>query len=295
MPVPFDTNAEDQKLASIREREEEDLASVLSQKYALTYADLTISPVNVDALRLVPEKTARTAEAVVFDKNGKHLSFALRNPQNVTLPDLEAELASRGFILDTFLVSQKSLDHAYERYADLSFAQGSEAGVFTLPQAELAELRTKLTSISAFREHLDTLLAGHAHTQTSRLFEEILAAAFAMNASDIHIEPEEHEVHLRLRLDGLLASAYTLDAHLYATLTSRIKLLSGLKLNIDSRAQDGRFSVNIGSSEVEIRTSLIPGGYGESVVLRILNPESINVTFDSLGIHPKLLGALCML
>jgi type IV pilus assembly protein PilB len=292
MPLPFDTNAEDQKLAAIREREEEDLASILSEKYGLTYADLTVTPVNMDALRLLPEEKARLAEAVVFDKNGKHLSLAVRNPQNPTLSEVEADLKGRGFILDTFLVSQKSLDHAFVRYPDLSYAAGSDAGIFAIPQAELEELKSTLTSVPAFAAHLDQLLADKKHAQTSRLFEEILAAAFAMSASDIHLEPEEHEVHLRLRLDGLLTTAYTFDTHTYESLTSRIKLLSGLKLNIDNRAQDGRFTVNIGAAEVEIRSSLIPGGYGESVVLRILNPEAINVTFDSLGIHPKLLARL---
>ena len=72
MPLPFDTNAENQKLSSLREHEEEDLASLLSQKYGLTYADLTVTPVNMDALRLLPEDKARAAEVVVFDKNGKH-------------------------------------------------------------------------------------------------------------------------------------------------------------------------------------------------------------------------------
>lgn len=292
MPLPFDTNAEDEKLATLREHEEEDLASLLSEKYGLTYADLTVTPVNMDALRLLPEAKARAAEVVVFDKNGKHLSFALRNPNNPTLPEVQSELSSRGFILDTFLVSQKSLDHAYDRYVDLSFASSSDSGVFALPKEELEELEKTLTTVPAFTAHLDALMAGHKHTATSKLFEEILAAAFAMKASDVHIEPEEHEVHLRLRLDGLLTTTYTFDAHAYKTLVSRIKLLSGLKLNVDNRAQDGRFSVNIGGSEVEMRTSLIPGGYGESVVLRILNPEAINVTFDSLGIHPKLLARL---
>ena len=292
MPTGFDTNAEDQKLAAIREREEEDLASILSEKYGLTYNDLTVTPVNMDALRLVPETQARAAEAVVFDKNGKHLSFALRNPQNTSLPALEALLIDQGYILDKFLVSGKSLDHAYVRYPDLSFSKQSDAGVFTLPKEELEALEAQLTSVPAFQELLDTLMADKKHAQVSKLFEEILAAAFAMKASDIHLEPEEEETRLRLRLDGILTDGYVFEPHTYQTLVSRIKLISGLKLNITDRAQDGRFSVNIGGSEVEIRTSLIPGGYGESVVLRILNPDAINVSFDSLGIHPKLLAKL---
>ena len=290
MPLPFDTEAEDQKLASLRVREEEDLAEVLSSKYGLQYADLSITPVNVDAIRLLSEEEARASESAVFDKNGKHVSLAIRNPQNPHVEDIKKSLADRGYILDIFMVSNKSLDHIYARYIDLSFAHSSDAGVFSIPQHELDALKGKLTTIPAFSEYLDGL--AQKHEATSKLFEEVLVAALAMKASDIHIEPEEHEVHLRLRLDGLLTNAYTFDVKTYHSLVSRIKLLSGLKLNVEDRAQDGRLSVAVASSEVEIRTSIIPGGYGESVVLRILNPESIAVTFDELGIHPKLLARL---
>jgi len=78
------------------------------------------------------------------------------------------------------------------------------------------------------------------------------------------------------------------DRPTYELLLSRIKLLSGLKLNIKNAAQDGRFSVGIGGADVEIRTSVLPGAYGESVVLRILDPKSINVPMEELGIEPKL-------
>lgn len=291
MPLPFDTHAEDEKLALLREREEEDLAEVLSGKYGLVYKDLSVVPVNVDALRLLPEKDARMAETAVFDRNGKHVSLALRNPQNEHLPEVEQSLEERGFVLEKYLVSKKSLEHVLARYVDLSYAASSEAGVFGIPQDELDTLSARLVDIPSFAAHLDTLIASSG-TATSRLFEEVVVAALAMNASDVHLEPEENSVRLRLRVDGLLTNAYTLDTHIYKSLLSRIKLLSGLKLNINDRAQDGRFTIAVGEMEIEIRTSVIPGGYGETVVLRILNPESIQVTFDELGIHPKLLERL---
>lgn len=291
MPLPFDTGAEDEKLAMLRAREEEDLAQILSGKYGLTYKDLTIIPVNMDAVRLLSEEEAKTAEAVVFDRNGRHVLLALRNPQNTQLEAVRKSLIDRGYILEEFLVSQKSLDHVMARYVDLSYATVSEAGVFNIPKDELDSLSKKLASIAEFQAHLDGLI-GSARTGTSELFEEIMVAALAMNASDVHIEPEEANVRLRLRLDGLLTNAYVFDEHMYKSLVSRIKLLSGLKLNITDRAQDGRLTISVGSTDVEIRTSIIPGGYGESVVLRILNPESIAVSFDELGIHPKLLERL---
>lgn len=292
MPAHFDTDAEDAKLASVREQEEEDLARVLSEKYGLTYTDLTIMPLNVDALRLIPEKEAREAEVVAFEKTGKHLSIALRNPSNITLSQIEHALEAQGFILSRFLVSNKSLDKAYARYAELSLASESKAGVFDIRGEELHELRGTLTSLAALRAQLDETLKAGARAQVSRVLEFILATAFALKASDIHIEPEETGIRLRLRVDGSLVDAYTFDAHTYNLFSSRIKLLSGLKINIRDRAQDGRFTVPVGESEVEIRTSLIPGAYGESFVMRILDPGILGVSFEKLGIRENLLERL---
>lgn len=292
MPAHFDTDAEDAKLASLREQEEEDLARVLSEKYGLTYTDLTIMPLNVDALRLIPEKEAREAEVVAFEKTGKHLSVALRNPSNIALAQIEHALESQGFILSRFLVSKKSLDKAYARYAELSLASESKAGVFDIRGEELHELRGTLTSLAALRAQLDETLKAGARAQVSRVLEFILATAFALKASDIHIEPEETGIRLRLRVDGSLIDAYTFDAHTYNLFASRIKLLSGLKINIRDRAQDGRFTVPVGESEVEIRTSLIPGAYGESFVMRILDPGILGVSFEKLGIRENLLERL---
>ncbi len=292
MSLPFDTDAEDAKLAAIREREEEDLARLLSEKHGATYVDLTTTPIDGDSLRIIPEPIAHEAEAIVFAKVGKKISLAVRSPEAPKFIELRQSLERDGYLIELFMVSHKSLARAFAKYEELSFAAGSEAGVFTLSPDALNDLKQSLTDIPSFAAHMDELLNKRTRAQTSELLEEILASAFAMRASDVHIEPEEEHVRLRLRLDGILTDAYTLDQHTYHGLVSRIKLLSGLKLNVTDRSQDGRFSVGIAGSDIEIRTSLIPGGYGESVVLRILNPEAIQVSFEDLGIHPKLLSRL---
>ena len=94
----------------------------------------------------------------------------------------------------------------------------------------------------------------------SRILEIILAGAISIKASDIHIEPEENSVRLRYRLDGVVNDILNIDKETFNLLLSRIKLISNLKLNIKGKAQDGRFSIKLGDSEIEIRTSLLPGG-----------------------------------
>jgi type IV pilus assembly protein PilB len=110
-----------------------------------------------------------------------------------------------------------------------------------------------------------------------------MAGALSLGASDIHIEPEADTVRMRYRVDGVLADVLTMDGATYKLILSRIKLLSGLKLNLTSVAQDGRLSIVVKEKEIEIRTSILPGNYGESVVMRVLDPSSIGLSLEVLG------------
>jgi len=288
----FDTEAEDAKLNVIRDKEQEDLAKILAGKHGLQYTDFSVVPVNADALRLIPEIKAREAEAVAFARVSKRLSLAVHHPDNVALQGVIAELESRGFTIEKFLVSKQGLDRALGRYADLSYASVSTAGVFDVSSPEFLDLSAKLTSVAGLATHLTETLAQKKGAKTSRIFEEVVMAALSMKASDIHMEPEENDVRLRLRLDGILTDAFTFDHKTYRLINSRVKLLSGLKLNVENRAQDGRFTIAVSGTEVEVRTSIIPGGYGESIVLRILDPNALNRTSSGMGIHSKLLARL---
>ncbi|HEX5774722.1 MAG TPA: GspE/PulE family protein [Candidatus Paceibacterota bacterium] len=291
MPAHFDTGAEDAKLRAVHEQEEEDLARILADKYGLTYTDLSVVPVNMDALRVIPETKAKEAELVAFDKSGKHVSVALRNPQNPAAAALLEELEKEGHILTRFLISEKSLDKALARYADLSYASENRAGTVDIANDAIAEYAGSLTTLAALREELGKSLASGSHTSTSRILEQMLASALTLRASDVHMEPEEDGIRLRFRIDGLLTDAFDLDTRSYKLLSSRIKLLSGLKLNVKDRPQDGRFSI-VMNNPIEVRTSVIPGAYGESIVMRLLNPNALSISFEGLGIHEKILTRL---
>ena len=288
MPQHFDTKAEDEKLALLRQKEQEDLAKIVAERRGLSYTDFSVVPVNMEALRLIPEERARATSVVAFAQAGKTLSIATDNPENPAALEVFDELERRGFTLEKFLVSQASLAKAFSRYQELSYASVSAAGVFDVSAPEFQSLSEKLGSIGALQAYLSETLVSKKSGRTSHLLEEIILAALTMKASDIHFEPEEETVRLRLRVDGLLADAFSFDPKSYHFINSRVKLLSGLKLNVDSRAQDGRFTINIGGTEIEVRTSVIPGNYGESVVLRLLDPNTLERSTERMGIHPKL-------
>ncbi len=127
---------------------------------------------------------------------------------------------------------------------------------------------------------------------TTDLLELLLAIALTLSASDIHLEPEEEDVVLRMRVDGILHSAGRLSKDTYKSLRDRIKLKSSLKFNVTARPQDGRFEVTKNGKEmVEVRTSSLPSEYGESLVMRILDPKSL-VSIERLGLREDLL-TLC--
>lgn len=292
MDLPFDVKKEQEKLAELREREEEDVARILSEKYGMTYVDLTLHDVQGDALRLIPEVKAKEAEVITFEKVAKVLSVGIHNPANPSLSKVLGDLESRDYTLKKFLISKKSFEKALARYRDLSLTSEVEAGKVTVSNEILQTLGKEGSSRASLKNALDSAIELKPLDRVTRLFDLIVAGAFALNSSDIHLEPEEHAARLRLRIDGLLSDIYSFDPSIYHQLNSRIKLLSGVKLNVLKQAQDGRFSVVKGDTQIEIRASFIPGNFGEAIVLRILDPETTQKSFRDLGINDKLLKRL---
>lgn len=282
------TDRTDQKIEELRAREEEQLAQTLSGKYGIQYIDLTRVTINTDALRLLTQEKAREAEVAAFDVVGKKLSLAVRSPNHPRLPSVLEELTRNNFEITQFMVSRTSLERAWERYADLSFAIESKEGVFDISSEELARTMAEFKSTEDVILAINNVQEMKKAYRISKILEVVLAGALSIKASDIHIEPEENDVRLRYRLDGVLNDVTRFDTETYRLLLSRIKLLSGIKLNIHDRAQDGRFSIELSEKEMELRSSVIPGAYGESVVLRILDPNSIGTPLEDLGMEEAL-------
>ncbi len=289
--VQFDTEKEEKqkhKLQQLREQEEEDAMRILSEKYGLQYIDLSVTSIEPDALATVPEQDARGGGLAVFDKKNKTLLVAVHSPDNDATKTALAQLVERGFVPELYLASTKSLSFAWERYKDLSHSSGSTKGLLDVGGEDISSFVESVHTIQDVTKYIgETLKLNRAH-RTSRIVEVLLGSGLATKASDIHIEPEEVGVRVRMRLDGVLQDVATLDEETYKLVLSRIKLLSSLKLNIANEAQDGRFSIHFKEVNIEIRTSILPGNYGESIVMRILNPSSISVDITSLGMSESL-------
>lgn len=279
----FDEKKQEERLHDLRLREEEELAEVLSKKYGVYYVDLTSKSIDTDALRLVPEADARKAEIAPFRRANKKIMVAMRAPENPQSLEAVAAIERLGYTTEKYMVSLSSLQHAWDRYKDISYATETEAGVLTLSNETISQMLEKIKTINDVKVEITTFAASKDTHRVSRILEVIMAGALSLGTSDIHLEPQDDGVRMRYRLDGVLIEVAMFDTVTYALISARIKLLSGLKLNIKNAAQDGRFSIVVNEKEIEIRSSILPGSVAETIVMRVLDPNTIAVPMEKLG------------
>jgi type IV pilus assembly protein PilB len=292
MTVTFDEEKQDKKLDEFKRREQEDVAQLLASRHGLEYVDLGPVPINMDALRLISEADARANLLAPFSLIGKRAKVAVVSPVNEkTIAALDI-IKNKGYEITIAVASLTSLEKAWSRYSDLTFSTVTKAGALDISTEDIQDFIGKIHTVEDVKASMTEILKLKKGFRISKILEIVLSGALATKASDVHIEPEETYTRLRFRLDGVLTDIMSFDLETYNLILSRIKLLSGLKLNVKSEAQDGRFSVKVGEDEIEIRTSMLPGAYSESIVLRLLNPKSIQVPLEDLGIPKKLLGIL---
>ncbi len=288
MTTHFDEEEQNRQLSELHKQEEEQLVATLAEsKYGLPYIDLYRLGIDNEALRAISEKDAMAMKVAPFKLFGKNIFIAVRSPSDELFKRLKDDLERKNLVPAFYMASSASLQKVWDRYKEISMAESSKVGGLDISGEVLRETAKNINHIQDIGKIIMEALEGNKVHKISRLLEVILAGAIAVKASDVHIEPEKERGRLRLRLDGVLQDINFFGLDIYRLLNSRIKLLSGMKLT--SRiAQDGRFNIMEGEEEISIRTSLIPGTYGEAIVMRILDPKAIQVKFEELGIEPYL-------
>jgi type IV pilus assembly protein PilB len=282
-----DTQAADlqKKLAQIgRDAEERD-----AQRRAVTlgypYADLRHAPISLEAVKLLSADEAKSAKAAVIELRAQEAALAAYNPNTPEVQALIKKLEEKRYTTKLFVSSLSGLEQAWRLYEYVHPETAGITGKLEISKQRFEELLAKLTTFKAVQDEIGTFNFRTASTTT--LFETIIAGALANRASDIHLEAEEKTTRIRYRLDGILHDIFgAVPAHNYDTLVSRIKLLSGLKINIRGEPQDGRFTIGLSTKEIEVRVSIIPSEFGETIVMRLLDPDSINVGLADLGLRP---------
>ncbi len=286
--VTFDEEKSDKQLDNLHKTEEEQLVEVLAEsKYGLPYIDLSRIGVDNEALRAISEEEARKENVAAFKLSGKNIFIAVRSPSEDLLGRLKDSMERQNLDPTFYMASMGSLNKVWDRYKEISMAESSKIGGIDISGEVLQETAKNINEMKDIEKLIKEAMEGKKIHKISHILEIILAGAIAIKASDIHIEPEQDKGRLRLRLDGVLLDVMFFETNIYNLINTRIKLLSGMKLT-SKITQDGRFSIMEGDMEISIRASMIPGSYGEAIVMRILDPRSIQVKFEDLGIEPYL-------
>lgn len=284
--MAFDEEKQRDKISKLRQREEEDLARLLAQKYKTPYLDLSRISIDLDALKIFSEQRSRETGVAIIQAIGKKLQVAVKNPMTNSVKEAIDELTRNGYTAQVFLSSMQGLERAWSRYKEIPKESPITSNVIDITKDVIDSFRASIHNSKGFQDGLEGEIQRGSSARVTQLLDLILAGAYELEASDIHIEPEEARVHLRVRLDGVLQDVTNLTHDMHKMLLSRIKLVSELKLNVHNRAQDGRFTIRTKDIDVEVRVSTLPGPYGESIVMRVLHPKAISMTFENLGMQP---------
>jgi len=284
--VQFDDTGLTDTLTDLREKEAERATATLAPQLGYEYIDLHGYTINPEALAAVPENLARGANLTGFEILQKTLSVAVLDPRRPEAKAAIQQLQSAGYTLHVYMTSKSSIEHAWVRYKDITSATAERKGVFEISAEDITTLTKRINKKEDVGVILKEISTANNNYRISATLELIFAGALALRASDIHIEPEDKAIRVRYRFDGVLHDVVDVDNYMYGRMMSRLKLLSGMTLNTKIAAQDGRFTFETGDNEVEVRSSVIPGATGESIVMRLLDPTVASFKMERLQLNP---------
>ncbi len=279
--MDFNSNQLSEKIQKIREEAEEKDTERLAMQKGFNYINGTSSPVKIDALKMIPEDKARSLGVAIIESNGPILGIASINPDSQGVLDLLKEFKDKGYSFKVFLVSKRALERIFTFYKFTS-EKSSITSRVNIEKERIIFLTKELQSIQKTSKFI--LSFDYDKSSVAEFLEIVLSGALANKASDIHFEPEESGIKLRYRIDGVLQDVATeISRNFYPSVISRIKLLCNLKINISDKAQDGRFTIGLTEKDIELRVAIAPSEFGEIIVMRVLDPDSIKITLPQLG------------
>jgi len=254
---------------------EELLADALARQLRVPYINLKTYPFRADVVKLMPESVARRFRALVLEDKRDSLLVAMADPLDLFAYDEITRLLRRNISIAAVPESQLALacDRLYRRTEEIS----------GLARA----LEKDLGDAVDFGEL--TASAGAEGAPVVRLLQSLFEDATQVGASDIHIEPLESGLQIRVRVDGVLQPQTQAEKRIGAALAQRIKLMAGLDISEKRLPQDGRFSVRLKDQTIDVRLSTMPSTYGESVVMRLLSLDGGVRQLDSVGMPPAML------
>lgn len=252
--------------------------SLHNRKSDVKFIELVDKTIPRNILTLVPEHIARKYQAVPFALEDKTLFVGMTDPENEEA--FNTIRKASGKLVKPFIATQEDVNHILDQYSGL--------------QAEVKELVESSEELETVKEKEEKVSQSEV-TETSpaaKIVASLLKRAVRERASDIHIEPSEEDVKVRFRVDGLLKPVLTLPKEIQAAVTSRVKILSSLKIDETRLPQDGRIQILLDGNKIDFRISTLPTVNGEKVVARVLDHSKGVLSFEEIGIHGRALKIL---
>ena len=271
----------EKKLQEIKLKEHAEEYSARANKLGLPFSTLKGVPIDMEALNMLSEEESRQSNIAILYKNDNTLMVALLDPENPSTKKIVNSLKEQKFDLDLLITTPDILNSVWERYKIIK-QKVFKVGAIQIDETELAQLQDQIKNIGDLRNKL-------ASMSVTKLLEILIAGALKTEASDIHFEPESNDARLRYRLDGILHDITTIEVAYYEKILNRVKVLSKMKLNIHDAPQDGRFTIKQKSVDIEVRVSILPSEFGETIVMRLLDPRTIKSTLEELGMRKDLM------
>ena len=272
-----------QVLISMGVIDEDDFITAFSIQMGYPKADnFLLLEADQDAVRLIPEDFARTNSVLAVKKSDKAVTIAMEDPEDIATIDSVKRLT--GLDTDIVVVGSELLNKAMDQlYGEITKAgQVEEAiqGITVISGDEDSSEEVDLSPENASEEDAPIV----------KLVNLILQEAIKERATDIHIEPQEKKVNVRIRIDGVLQIIMTPPSTSLSGLVTRIKILSKLNIAEKRLPQDGRFSIKTAAKDIDVRVSILPTVYGEKIVMRLLDKSGFDFNLTTLGFPKKNLG-----
>lgn len=268
----------------IRERglvSNDDFVRAFGQVFGIEYVSLTDKQIDPELFDLVPITLAKKNKIVPFVKDAKTISLAMADPLDlVTIEFIERR---SGLRVIPFIAATKEIDRVLEEHS------GKEIGAEI--SAALEEINETTLKLEGSQGDLDSE-ATLRDAPVARVVGMILETAVRTGASDVHLEPGEDRTRLRYRIDGVLEEKRRIPKEMHDSIVARVKILSQMKIDEKRVPQDGRFKVQVGDTETDLRVSTLPTIYGEKVVIRLLKEQGQVLGFSDLGLRGLSLSRL---
>ncbi len=263
---------------------EDDLRRMQAYVLGVPFVDLKNRKIDFEVLSLIPEPIARNHNIVAFRKTGENLEVAMLDTEDLTAIDFVKKKVR-------LKISPRLTDNESMKWALLSYQKTLKAEFGDLIQNEAMSLKS-IEEKDGEEVPENELKKLAEDIPVVRIVDTLLKHAILQDASDIHIEPEEKDLLIRYRIDGILRDAMVLPKTTASGITARIKVLANLKLDEKRLPQDGRFKIEAEGEKVSFRVSTLPTYYGEKTVMRLLRENVSGFTLEGLGFHGRELEEL---